>query len=395
MPYWVYQDQDVLSSEFKNIYQGNAWHYLCLTSQLRDAGTYVTTDVGNVPVIVTRGEDNEFYAFENRCAHRGALLTTERCGHTKCFTCVYHAWTHNLEGDLIGVTFKDGINGKGGMPKDFEMNKHSPRKMEVVEYQGLLFGTFSENAPTFREFVGARILGHIDRVIKSRTIEVLGQYTQTLPYNWKLYYENVKDTYHASILHLFFTTFGLNRLSQKGELVVNENGGCHVSLVRPLESEQAQSVYKDEGLRTESEYQLQAPQFVEKINEFDDDIQLQILSIFPGFVLQQIRNTIAIRQVVPINIGKTELRWTFIGFSDDSEELRERRLLQNNLVGPSGYVSMEDGFVGNIVQKGIRAAADFQSVIQMGGHEASSAPYRITEGGVRGMWKIYRNLMKI
>ena len=28
--------------------------------------------------------------------------------------------------------------------------------------------------------------------------------------------ENVKDTYHASLLHTFFTTFRLNRLSQKG-----------------------------------------------------------------------------------------------------------------------------------------------------------------------------------
>ena len=30
---------------------------------------------------------------------------------------------------------------------------------------------------------------------------VLGQYSQKLPSNWKLYIENVKDPYHASILH--------------------------------------------------------------------------------------------------------------------------------------------------------------------------------------------------
>src|SRR5687768_17991420 len=40
--------------------------------------------------------------------------------------------------------------------------------------------------------------------------------SQMLPNNWKLYLDNVKDTYHASLLHLFFTTFRLNRLEQKG-----------------------------------------------------------------------------------------------------------------------------------------------------------------------------------
>ena len=58
---------------------------------------------------------------------------------------------------------------------------------------------------------------------------VLGRFTQALPNNWKLYMENVKDTYHASILHLFFTTFELNRLSQKGGIIVDESGGHHVS----------------------------------------------------------------------------------------------------------------------------------------------------------------------
>ena len=50
----------------------------------------------------------------------------------------------------------------------------------------------------------------------NRTPNVLGRTTQVLPNNWKLYFENVKDTYHASILHLFLTTFRINRLSMRG-----------------------------------------------------------------------------------------------------------------------------------------------------------------------------------
>src|SRR5437868_1801103 len=58
---------------------------------------------------------------------------------------------------------------------------------------------------------------------------VIGRFTQMLPNNWKLYFENVKDSYHASILHLFFTTFQLNRLSQRGGIIVDPSGGHHVS----------------------------------------------------------------------------------------------------------------------------------------------------------------------
>jgi hypothetical protein len=89
-------------------------------------------------------------------------------------------------------------------------------------------------------------------------------------------------------------------------------------------------------------------------------------------------------------VDATDLNWTYIGFTDDSAELRAHRLRQNNLVGPAGYVSMEDGAVGGFVQRGIAAAADELSVVEMGGAEADSQDTRATEASVRGFWKAYR-----
>jgi anthranilate 1,2-dioxygenase large subunit len=53
-----------------------------------------------------------------------------------------------------------------------------------------------------------------------------------MPNNWKLYFENVKDTYHASILHLFLTTFRINRLSMPGGIYINRDGGNHYSYAK-------------------------------------------------------------------------------------------------------------------------------------------------------------------
>ena len=95
-------------------------------------------------------------------------------------------------------------------------------------FAGLVFGTLGANAAPLEQYLGPDITAKIRRVMKA-PVKLLGGYSQMLPSNWKLYMENVKDSYHASLLHMFFTTFRLNRLSQKGGLVVSEDGGNHIS----------------------------------------------------------------------------------------------------------------------------------------------------------------------
>jgi len=42
-------------------------------------------------------------------------------------------------------------------------------------------------------------------------------------------------------------------------------------------------------------------------------------------------------------VERTELEWVHLGFEGDDEAMTERRLRQGNLVGPAGYISLEDG----------------------------------------------------
>jgi anthranilate 1,2-dioxygenase large subunit len=390
VPYWVFKSPAVYAREQTAIFQGKSWNYLCLEAELPAVGDYVATYAGDSPVIVTRAEDGFIYAFENRCSHRGALLALEDRGSVKNFTCIYHAWTHSLQGDLIGVAFKDGVGGKGGMDPSFCMAAHGPRKLRVAQVHGLVFGSFSNDVPTIEEYIGSDVLAHISRVLSHKEPVIIGRFTQMLPNNWKLYFENVKDSYHASILHLFFTTFEINRLSQKGAIVVSEDGGNHVSYSAIDPSAALATEYAQQNIRSESNFGLADPSLLQGIDEFGDGITLQILSVFPGFVLQQIQNAIAIRQILPRGPECTELKWTYLGFSSDNRDLRKIRLRQSNLVGPAGYVSMEDGCVGGFVQRGIAGTTDHSSIIEMGGHTAQSSDSRVTETAIRGFWKAYR-----
>ncbi|MBU0587175.1 MAG: aromatic ring-hydroxylating dioxygenase subunit alpha [Gammaproteobacteria bacterium] len=396
VPYALYQDQDILMREQKLVYEGPTWNYLCLEAEIPNTGDFRSTHVGRAPIVVARDGDGEIYAFENRCSHRGALICLEKAGTAKDFQCVYHAWTYDLQGTLKGVAFEAGLNGAGGMPSTFCKEDHSPRKLRVATFGGLVFGSFSDEVDSIEDYLGPEICARIERVLH-KPVEVIGRFTQALPNNWKLYFENVKDSYHASLLHLFFTTFRLNRLSQRGAVIVSESGGHHVSYsMVDAPTVEVGKQYQEQGLRSDQDgYKLADPTLLDGFKEFDDDITLQILSVFPGFVLQQIQNCLAVRQVLPRGVEMTDLNWTYLGYADDTPEQRNIRLKQANLIGPAGFVSMEDGAVGGFVQRGIAAADEDQAVIEMGGDSTSSSPSRVTEASVRGFWKLYRALMDI
>ena len=394
VPYWVYQDRANYERELKRLFEGATWNLVCLEADILNKGDYRTNHIGALPVIVVRAADGSINCFENRCAHRGALIAFDDGGNVQNnFKCIYHAWSYDLAGNLRGIAFEHGINGLGGMPGDFRRENFSPRKLRTTTLGGLVFATLSPDTPPIEDYLGAEILQRFKRVL-NRPIRVMGRFVQPLPSNWKLYFENVRDTYHASLLHLFFATFRITRLTQGGGIIVSPDGAHHASYTIAAPEGANASAYREQGIRSErDDYKLADPSLLESVNEFDDPIQLQILSIFPATVLQQIYNCLAVRQIVPKGPDRMELHWTYFGYADDTAEMTQRRLKQQNLVGPAGFVSMEDGCVPGFVQRGIASAGDKVSVIEMGGDAVESQRTRATEAAVRGFWKVYRERM--
>jgi len=391
VPFRLYTDPAQYQREQDRLFKGPTWNYLCLAVELAKPGDYVATTVGETAVIVVRGADGAINAFVNRCAHRGNLLCLERNGSTKEFSCIYHGWTYDLEGQLTGVAFEHGVKRQGGMPPEFRKEEHTLQRLRTAELGGLVFGTFSDATPDLETYLGPDVTRGLLRVM-NRTPRLLGRSTQVMPNNWKLYFENVKDTYHASILHLFLTTFRINRLSMPGGIYINREGGNHYSYAK-LDYAAEDADYKAAQLRSDSEFRLQDNSVVESVDEYGDQVSVQILTVFPGMVLQQVRNTIAVRVVRPRGVDKAELEWIHLGFDSDDEAMTERRLRQGNLIGAAGYISMEDGCVGGFVQRALQYNDEGSGLVMMGGHEAESQTFRASEAAIRGFWKHYRSLM--
>jgi phenylpropionate dioxygenase-like ring-hydroxylating dioxygenase large terminal subunit len=392
VPYWVYQDEDVYRLEQERVFRGATWNFVGLEAECPAPGDFKSTFVGDMPVVMARDQDGGLRCFENRCAHRGALICMKERGHTKEFACVYHNWTYDLKGNLTGVAFRRGIHGQGGMPADSTPESHAPRQLRVEVFCGLVFATLSPETPPVPTYLGDAVAARVRRVMKA-PVKLLGGYSQIFPNNWKLYLDNVKDSYHASLLHLFFTKFRINRLEMKGGVIMGADGGSHVSF-NMMRTDAGAGEYEKAGMRTaKGDYKLEAPELLDSVDEFGDGITLQILGVFPNFVLQQIQNCLAVRQIVPKGVGRTELVWTGFGYAADDAKTTELRLKQANLIGPAGFISMEDGAATAFVQRGVQAASDRTSFVEMGGRDVASSESRVTETSVRGLWQAYRRHM--
>ena len=391
IPYDIYTDPDLYRDEISKIYRGATWNYICLAAQIPNHGDFITSYVGETPVIATRDREGSIHVMENRCSHRGALVCLKNKGNAKLLSCVYHSWTYKLDDSLHGVAFENGVGGKGGLSGAFNKATNGLKRLKVTEFCGLVFATYSDETLDFETYVGPEIANHI-RSILSKPLVYLGRNVQVLPNNWKIYNENLRDSYHASLLHTFFNTFKLNRLSQEGGIVVGAGGGSHISYGKSKTGVDHEG-YKAEGIHSLKDMQLKDPSLLDALDESGEGMTTRILSVFPSLGLQCHYNSIAIRQVLPKGVGETELVWNHVGFVDDDEAMRERRLKQSNLVGPAGYISMEDGCIGGFVQQAIRGVSGEVGIVPMGGSGTESTDARATEVSIRGFWRAYRDYM--
>ena len=395
VPYEAFTSQAYYDLEQDRIFRGDTWSFVGLAAEVPNAGDFKSTRIGETPVILVRDEEGTLNVLQNRCAHRGALVCRERRGTADSLQCVYHQWTYDLQGRLRGVPFRKGVRGQGGMPDSFDMAAFGLDALRVDAVGDMVFATFSDAVEPLRDYLGPMICDTIERIF-NRPIALLGDQRQAMNGNWKLYAENTRDPYHASLLHLFHTTFGLYSTSQEGASLVDATHKHSMLYTKSgtTDKDLDRKTYED-SRSFDAEFALADPSVLAGRPEFDDGITLVIMTVFPNVVLQQIANTLAVRQTVTESPDRFELVWTHFGFADDDAEMQAIRIKQSNLIGPAGYISMEDGEAVELVQKAVRRDGDKRSYIAMGGGRAEDTPHIVTESAIVGFWESYRDFLGI
>jgi salicylate 5-hydroxylase large subunit len=393
IPYALYTDAEVFEREMARIFCGESWAYVGLSVEIPQAGDFKTTLIGNRSVVLCRDKSGVVNGFVNRCAHRGVKFCREKFGNQKGFTCPYHRWSYDLQGNLRGVPFAGGVKGNGGMPPDFDKAEHNLKKLHIAERNGVIFASFANNMPTLEDYLGETNTFYFDRIFDGRELNLLGYSRQLIPANWKLMFENIKDPYHASLLHVFLVTFGLFRADQESQVKMDDSG-AHGLLISSR-GDQKHSEHTQDMQTLREDFTLNDPRLLDPVREFPGSATVVMQTIWPNLVVQQQSNTLALRQIQPRGVGSFELHWTFFGYAEDDEEMTRRRLRQANLMSSAGLVSADDSEVLKLTQDGVTQYKEDSAILLMGGEGTADEEHMVTESAIRAFYKHYREVMAL
>jgi phenylpropionate dioxygenase-like ring-hydroxylating dioxygenase large terminal subunit len=176
------------------------WLNVGRIERLPKHGSYFTKelDAARTSIVVVRDRDGEVRAFHNMCRHRGNKLVwddyprEETKGTCRQFTCKYHGWRYDLEGNLTFVQQESEFF-------DLDKSQFGLVPVRVELWAGFIFVNFDPDAPSLDEY-----LGRLGAGIKDYPFELMTQvhtYRAEVGSNWKLFIDAFMEFYHAPVLH--------------------------------------------------------------------------------------------------------------------------------------------------------------------------------------------------
>jgi phenylpropionate dioxygenase-like ring-hydroxylating dioxygenase large terminal subunit len=195
LPFAWYSDEEMLRRE-RGLIFARSWQYAGRAAQVAEPGSYLATDAGGVPILVTRDTAGELRAFINVCRHRGSVLM-EGFGTRRTLQCHYHAWTYDLDGSLRNAPRSEREPG-------FDDGDWSLLPATVGTWGPFLFANPDPTAPPLEEHLGElpRILAEtidLDEIVFHSRIEFSSRA------NWKIVVENFLECYHCPTAHPAFS----------------------------------------------------------------------------------------------------------------------------------------------------------------------------------------------
>ena len=196
LPWSWYTDPAVLQLERERIFR-RSWQYVGHAGDLPEPASFLTTSVGDVPVVVVRDREDELRAFLNVCRHRGSLIC-EGAGRRETLQCPYHAWTYGLDGRLITAPRS---KREGGI----ETAELGLVPLRLEAWGPLLFVNPDLDAEPLERFLDVVPERIADAGIDLGALRFLQRSESELACNWKISVENFLECYHCPTAHPGFS----------------------------------------------------------------------------------------------------------------------------------------------------------------------------------------------
>ena len=166
---------------------------LAFSAELPELGSFKLHEQTGVSILMARNGQGTVKAFVNACRHRGAKLTDKPCGRQKLFTCPFHAWSYDLDGNLAALPLQDQFG-------DVDPATLGLIELPCEERAGMVFVIPTPGAAMdLDSFLGGGEA--FLRGWKLETAVLIGQRNLETRANWKLALDTYCENYHFHVLH--------------------------------------------------------------------------------------------------------------------------------------------------------------------------------------------------
>lgn len=187
-----YTSHQFMEAEWENVWT-KSWLISIRADEIPEPGDFIVEEIGRESILIVRQNDASIRAFYNVCQHRGNKLVVEPEGSMPAFTCPYHSWRFELDGQC---SFAQD-------PEDFPGGDPCPRaslvEVACAQFAGFVWINMDPDCIALHDF-----LGSIVEEWSAYPLENMTRVQATsihMPCNWKLVLDNFHETYHLPTAH--------------------------------------------------------------------------------------------------------------------------------------------------------------------------------------------------
>ena len=192
------------------------------STEIEQPGEYIVRDLAGESIFLVRNLQGELRGFYNVCSHRGTkfLDDCEGTGQAKkAFKCPYHAWSFDLDGNLIA---SPNVHEDDA----FDRSDYPLYGFAVDEYAGFLFVNLTKGPvrPLLDALLeGAETITAYERY-RMDELRLGPRIVYEVKANWKIVVENYNECLHCPQIHPELVS--VIPLYRFGEVWDDDSGRC-------------------------------------------------------------------------------------------------------------------------------------------------------------------------
>ncbi|MCY4314252.1 MAG: aromatic ring-hydroxylating dioxygenase subunit alpha [Gammaproteobacteria bacterium] len=230
-----YCNPEIFRRERDRIFR-RSWHFICPEAELGESGQYVASDISGQSIVVCRDQSHRLRGYLNNCRHRASPVCIKPAGKRTHFTCPYHAWSYDLDGQLLNAP---------GFDRDFDKTGYRLFPVRVETWNSLVFACLDTQCQRLNEWLGGavRLAEQFPGVME---MEFHVRLSNTFMANWKNYSDNSAEGHHLATIHR-----DLSRSLMSEIRITAHEGGQYVGfeVVNRESGSPGYWIYKFPGLR--------------------------------------------------------------------------------------------------------------------------------------------------